>query len=240
MSHTSAYIAKRLCQGTQYQIDRNKLHSLIFLLQAIHAKRSQGKKLVSDDVFLANYGVPKLKNLDRIVSCFGDRPIKNVFKRFPEEATSNEVEELLADCINKISRLPTHLLLKHVYQFECFQQSMLHNGQIIDHNKMYEDALLLFNKERNIYVISERSENISCAHDFTYASLTHQDICIGDLYYPTEHECNTINLIIDKHNQSGELDKENTTNAITKDIASFLQYTDEYTQSIFLERIFSN
>lgn len=85
MAISSFVAGKFIGEYTGWQVNRSRLHKLLFITQMVYAYRNNGKMLIDNEAFVASCRGPVLNQLDKKVECYGARCYKNLFRGFDIE-----------------------------------------------------------------------------------------------------------------------------------------------------------
>lgn len=187
MSISSFIAAKIVGEETQWNTDRARVHKLLFITHLVYAYRNNGEPFIDNEPFIASNRGPILRKLDQHIECYGAKPYKNLFRRFPfdEDAYIEEIK-IIKQAIDAYKHKETHELSsishglawslsytdgefkKHISQNLIHHQAILELGKkrniVVEHNGFVSD--ILHSENLSVYLI-DNSGNIS---DYTMTS----------------------------------------------------------------------
>lgn len=87
--------AKFVCHTAGWRLNNLQLQKILYILQMIYAGRCEGRRLLEEDFEAWDYGPVSHKLYDR-VSCFGARPVKNIFHSVDDLDEDSDEAKFLA------------------------------------------------------------------------------------------------------------------------------------------------
>lgn len=118
MSISALQAAKVACETSGWSLTNLQLQKMLYIAHMLYAGRNDGKPLIEDELFEAwDYG-PVLPSVYRHVSAFGDKPIRNVFRRIDSIPPWSDEHKIIEDAVKRLSQFNPFRLVEITHEHE--------------------------------------------------------------------------------------------------------------------------
>ena len=93
MTISSLAAAKKICELSEWSISNLSLQKILYMAHMVHMGRHDGDLLIDETFEAWDYG-PVLPSVYHKAKSFGSKPVRNVFRAFPDITDSVELDTL--------------------------------------------------------------------------------------------------------------------------------------------------